>query len=291
MIHKKKDFFFWKKNMVKKEKPLTRGEILIIVVIILVILGVSAGLVAWDLTRSTTPTSVQPESSVVLTNNTSQNPLKISLQILTDQDLWSKYSGNGTLGNAVIGDNVMNPPNYQLVTLGLNESITVLMPSFSTPWRITPLSGSQGGMPTLVECNKDIVCDASGVDGVNYKMNMYLTVVNGISNIDFSKSPCEPGQGCVNPSVNGTFTSGKVPQSPNCPYGTCNLTGESLAYCDALHFGQCANSSSTWLEGERASTCDGSPQKFTIYCYSHDDANSSPTLVSPYKINLIYADL
>jgi len=89
---------------------------------------------------------------------------------------------------------------------------------------------------------------------------------------------------CKNPAVEGDNCSGSLP----CRDATCHLVGKSLAWCEALHSGQCANSSTTLTNNW--DTCDKN-NKNTTYCYSHDDHFSSPPLLGNYKIQLIYTDL
>ena len=181
-------------------------------------------------------------------------------------------------------------------------------------------NGGDCGKPILIECGKDMVGDMSAVDGVNFLARYEFSSRQGPSVIDFNTNPCQAigaksNKGCINPSVDGIFSPALVntPQclevdgdghkvvskrgtcwvSLPCPAGTCNLTGKSLAWCDSIHCGQCANSTSRWSEGQRAggpTSCSGS-NSFTTYCYSHDDATSSPYLSPPYKVKVIYSDL
>lgn len=227
-----------------------------------------------------------------ITNNTTQNPLSISLQIDNTQDIWTKLSGSGTLGSPVLNDETKNPPNYQLVSLGLNETIYIQMRT-TGPWRVTPLKTNDPSNPILVECGKDIVCDMSAVDGINYHLNMILSTPNGSSTINQIGNPCsnQDGLGCNNPSVDGDFKIGTAwnDQEP-CFAGTCNLENESKEYCDAIHLEQCSNSTQTWSFGSRSPDCEAN-NLFTTYCYSHDDTNSSPVLSSPYTLQLTFTDL
>lgn len=182
-----------------------------------------------------------------------------------------------------------------------------------------PCQSDEGdcGMPILIESGKDMVGDMSAVDGVNFLLCYEFTTRDGSSPvgvssiIDFKKNPCRAAglnvKGCRNPSVDGIFipslvgTSECFPAgdihcwlSAPCPAGTCNLTAQSQQWCDAIHEGQCANSSSTWTDKQRG---EGGPPScsdhnlFTTYCYSHDDATSSPYFSSLYKMKLVYSDL
>ncbi len=251
------------------------------------------------------PVLHQPDASVQILNSTSQNPLRISLQLDSNHKfaIWSKWTGSGFLGPPVFGDTTQNPPDYQIVSLRPNEAIVVRMPNFSNPWRITALSKGvpTTEMPILIECNQNIVCDMSAVDGVNYLLKMELTVQDSKTDfasttIDFNTSPCsEPGKGCINPYVNGLFAPGTNPSSPPCPFGTCNLIGASRDWASKINTGQCSNVDSTWSSAQGfapscAETADH-PRLFTTYTYSHSDANSSPTLVAPFKVKLTYSDL
>jgi hypothetical protein len=240
----------------------------------------------------------QPESTVQIVNGTSQNPLVVSMQLDSNHQtaVWSKSSGSGTIGAAVFGDNTQNPPNYQLVSLGLNEAIILNMPNYTAPWRITPLSANIGKteMPILVEGNKSLVLDMSAVDGVNYLLKMELTASedNVPTIIDFNTSPCDtPGQGCFNPYVDGLFIAGKNAFSDPCALGTCNLDGKSRTWAEKINTGQCSNVDSTWASNSFAEGCMTNPRGYTTYSYSHSDRNSSPTLVGKFLVKLQYSDL
>lgn len=199
------------------------------------------------------------------------------------------------------------------------------MPS-GVAWSVRPLkyingkpcSGGGGdcGMPILIESGKDMVGDMSAVDGVNFLNKYEMSTTGGYTTIDFKTNPCKAvglnTKGCRNPSVNGIYKEGLNPclndnqpgkgifHSPElgyncwgndpCPAGTCNLTGQSKEWCDAIHDGQCANSKSTW-SGKGGSPNCGPKNQFTTYCYSHDDANSSPHFAPPYKMRITYGDL
>ncbi len=296
-----------------------RGKILIVVFAVIVIaVGIALACV-YLIPKSTTPTPTstrvppssppappfveptppgglpiadQPSSSLQIINSTTQNPLQVSLQLdsETKSAIWVKLSGSGSLGPAVFGDHSKNPPNYQLVTLGLGDTIVVQLPDFTDPWRVTPLGN--GGMPILVEGGKDLVTDMSAVDGVNYLMKMQLTSAGGLPTIiDFNTSPCPTSEGCVNPFVNGEFIPGTTFSSAPCPYGTCNLTGTSRSYSLAINSGQCSNVDSTWGTNGFSADCATNPRSYTTYSYSHADQNSSPGLLSPYKVVVELSDL
>lgn len=164
-----------------------------------------------------------------------------------------------------------------------------------------PCQGSEKdcGMPILIESGRDMVGDMSAVDGVNFLLRYEFTTKNNATSImDFKTNPCKAvglnPKGCVNPSVDGIFDPSNNWLSDPCPAGTCNLIGDSKKWCDAVNDGQCANSSSHWTDAQRGSGGPDSCAKnnlFTTYCYSHNDATSSPYLAAPYKMKLTYSDL
>ena len=211
----------------------------------------------------------------------------------------------------------------ELIMPNRGDAVILSIPNFTPgqPWSVRPLKyrngrpcgGSEGdcGMPILIESGKDMVGDMSAVDGVNFLLCYELTTKGGPTTIDFKTNPCAAvgrnPRGCTNPSVDGIFDPALVKSSAclpagsahcwlsdPCPAGTCNLTGASKAWCDAVTDGQCANSSSHWTDAQRGS---GGPDQcaknnmFTTYCYSHNDATSSPYFSAPYKMKLVYSDL
>ena len=216
---------------------------------------------------------------------------------------------------------------FQVLTLNKAQGAVLNIPDFpkGEAFRITalryngdkPCTGGDGcGMPILIEVGKDMVGNMSAVAGVNYLVKYALTTPDGVTVIDMKGNPCtaigkKAGEGCVNPSVDGIFkkldkcmgamknvsnacdvvnTEGHCWCNEPCRAGTCNLAGDSLKWCDAIHTGQCANSKSTW-EGKGVSPDCAPKNRYTTYCYSHDDANSSPPFGGDYKINIVYGDL
>ena len=211
----------------------------------------------------------------------------------------------------------------ELIMPNRGDTVILKIPNFSKgqPWSVRPLKyktgnracgGSEGdcGMPILIESGKDMVGDMSAVDGVNFLLCYELTAKGGPTTMDFKTNPCAATgrnpRGCTNPSIDGIFdpklvgTAACLPDSPHCwlsapcPAGTCNLTGISKAWCDAVNDGQCSNSSSQWpKEGQGQGGPDSCAKHnmFTTYCYSHNDATSSPYFSAPYKMKLVYSDL
>jgi hypothetical protein len=223
--------------------------------------------------------------------------------------------------------NAVGSATWQELVMPNRGDVAVLqIPAFThgQPWSVRPLKfygnpprpcgGAEGdcGMPILIESGFDMVGDMSAVDGVNFLLCYEFTTRGGAQSImNFKTNPCRAAgmniKGCTNPSVDGLFnpalvgTAGCLPAGSShcwlslpCPAGTCNMTGKSKAWCDAIHDGQCANSASTWTDAQRGSGGPDSCSKhnlFTTYCYSHDDATSSPYFSSPYKMKLVYSDL
>jgi hypothetical protein len=213
--------------------------------------------------------------------------------------------------------NAINPvaigsATWQELIMPNKGDIAILkIPNFTKQaWSIRPLKfhsngkpcqGSEKdcGMPILIESGRDMVGDMSAVDGVNFLLRYEFTTKNNTTSImDFKTNPCKAvglnPKGCVNPAVDGIFDPSKNWLSNPCPAGTCNLIGDSKKWCDAVNDGQCANSSSHWTDAQRGSGGPDSCTKnnlFTTYCYSHNDATSSPYLAAPYKMKLTYSDL
>lgn len=296
----------------------------------------------------------QPNNSVQIINNTSENPLHVYLQSLIgsggNPTVWNKIGGQGQVAPPVkYAPDGSQPANdvgagwWCVVTLAPKEWILLHIPDDMPPevaWSIRPLKYRNGrpcdgapgdcGMPILIESGKEMVGDMSAVDGVNFLNKYEMTGKNGIKVIDFNKNPCraimEAGEnvnpkGCRNPSVDGIYNttdpSGEnyIPidkcindnqpgkglfHNPNvgphcwgndpCPAGTCNLVGISKVWCDTIHHGQCASSSTNWKGLDTSPACQQKNSN-TTYCFSHDDANSSPMFSYPYKIKITYSDL
>jgi len=256
----------------------------------------------------------QPDSSVTLVNE-GRDQLTVYVEYANaaldpPPQPWTKLSGGGSLAQPeAYGPHGVHPANdvgaatWQLVTLPPGQSIVLQIPNFPRrqAWSLRPLkyingkpcTGAPGdcGMPILVESGKDMVGDMSAVDGVNYKLRYEMTAKDGITTIDFKSNPCRAinapsSKGCRNPQVD-------VPNwdDPPCPAGTCHNQGVSKTWCDTIHEGQCANSASTWSNAGIGYKDCAPKNQFTTYCYSHDDANSSPYFSAPYKMRLTYSDL
>ena len=300
----------------------------VIVIFLVLIIGLYVYLVTRDQNQKVenqTDTE-QPDSSIKITNLTTENPFYVFLpysNVALDPPpvRWTKLSGSGDIGDPVVFGKGGQPANdagagtWQILTMKQGDTITMKIPDFimkkdnkcgsnkhctalpynkcatdedcgGQAWTIRPVKKIDGkfctggagncGMPTLIEAGKEMVADMSAVDGVNFLID-YTLSSKGSSNtrMNFSTNPCSAigapsSKGCHNPAVDGQFKSGTTWDSPNCRAGVCNLIGKSKIWCDAIHTGQ---------------------KKPWTYCYSHDDADSSPRFNAPYKITLVYKDL
>lgn len=273
---------------------------------IFILLGGVIALCVYLATRESHSGS-QPDSSVKITNLTTEDPFYVFLPYSNDALNpppvgWTKLSGTGDIGTPTVFGKGGQPATdvgagtWQILTMNQGDTITMKIPDFTKgqAWTIRPLKKINGkfctggtgdcGMPTLIEAGKDMVGDMSAVDGVNFLLDYTLSSkgawgkpgkVASDVRINFSTNPCTAigapsTKGCHNPAVDGQFKPGTTWKSPPCPAGVCNLVGKSKTWCDAIHTGQ---------------------QPPWTYCYSHDDAGSSPSFDAPYIMSLTYRDL
>lgn len=270
------------------------------------------------------PHSEQPADTVSL-SNAGKNTMTIYIEYANytpknngysldpPPEKWTILNGHGQLSDPINFYPATNPPTganppytapndvgagtWQLLTLEPGEWVLLKIPNFKPQqaWSIRPLKDGIG-KPILIEAGRDMVADMSAVDGVNYFVKYTLTTAKGPTTIDFNTNPCKALglniAGCVNPAVDGLFKPGTNWESDPCPAGTCNTDSVTKIWCDTIHTGQCANSSTLtgWMKQGGPVECTSS-NLYTTYCYSHDDASSSPTFTAPYKIQLIYSDL
>lgn len=182
--------------------------------------------------------------------------------------------------------------------------------------------------PVLIEGGKDMVADASAVDGINFKMNYSLTTdSNRIDKMVINKNPCKGLDnkykldiGCRNPAKidcnNFTDSGWNTKDSCSCKSGTQNCAFND---CSQLLFnipdnlqkyyhnydggksgpnGEVVkpfiNNSKNLNNNSLKQFCENiqfETGDFTTYCYDYNDTSSSPYLRSPYKISVIYTDL
>lgn len=177
----------------------------------------------------------QPESSVQIVNNTSENPLHIYFKYrdeylsggapwetidgktLTKMDLYQDPVGNEfmTRLHAILGPKSI----YYELKLYQNESSILRIPNFDpdphNKFRISPVRyvnelpvKSKDEMPILIESGKDAVGNMSAVDGINFKIkyeinNTEYESVRGKGSkyepttIEVTRNPCkDKTKGC-----------------------------------------------------------------------------------------------
>jgi hypothetical protein len=307
----------------------------------------------------------QDPSTMKIINNTSQNYLHIFFEVVTDKNgdkgVWSKHGGDGKLYNAVDwskkdGVYSWDPLGAKLAQEGIipkGKELTVKIPdtngtafvvqaikmtdsNSSTPLVWEDGANRQGGTikkvvyqwPVLIEGGKDMVADASAVDGINFKLNYSLTTHNGVENMVISKNPCKGLDdkykldiGCRNPAKvdcsNLEDTAWHSKDTCSCKAGTQNC---AFNECSKLLFnipddkqkqyyhtydggktgpnGEVVklfiNDSKNLKNNSLKQFCENiqyDSGDFTTYCYDYNDVSSSPTLTSPFKMRVIYTDL
>jgi len=180
--------------------------------------------------------------------------------------------------------------------------------------------------PVLIEGGKDMVADASAVDGINFKINYSLTTGdNNIYNMTIHKNPCEnlPDKykldiGCRNPAkidcssfndYSAQDTCSCKPNTQNCAFNDCsrllfNIPDDIKQYYHCYDGGKSGpngevvkpfiNNSKNLKDNALKKFCDviqWNTGNFTTYCYDYNDTSSSPYLRAPYKIRIEYTDL
>lgn len=182
--------------------------------------------------------------------------------------------------------------------------------------------------PVLIEGGKDMVADASAVDGINFKMNYSLTTDNNrIDNMVINENPCKdlPNKyklaiGCRNPAKIdcSKFTDSDfhpkdscscIPETQNCAFNDCsrllfNIPNDKQQYYHNYDGGKPGengeivkpfiNNSKNLKNNNLKQFCEkiqSNSGDFTTYCYDYNDTSSSPYLRAPYKISVIYTDL
>jgi len=99
-------------------------------------------------------TGLPTKNYLKITNNTSKNPLKVSLQLSNlSKDIWVKNGGNGTLGDPIYDDFSQNPPSYQLASIPQGGNIYLQLRS-TGPWRITALNDTFNRAFYEIHCSR-----------------------------------------------------------------------------------------------------------------------------------------
>jgi hypothetical protein len=206
----------------------------------------------------------------------------------------------------------------------------------------------------LIEGGKDVVADASAVDGVNYAMDYELTARDdnsgGFKIVNTSvgrgdgkgdprlNSPCSSldeeylvtyedpdthktvNAGCRNPAkiqcadfespqdgTNPRDSCDCLENSQSCKFNSCSfelfdIPQDLLKYKDTYDGGNENGAPVKTFINEGKHLKAGSPLAnfcagangigdFTTYCYDYNDLHSSPWLVTPYKLKVVYWEL
>jgi hypothetical protein len=177
-----------------------------------------------------TDLSSQPESSVQIVNNTSQNPLHVFLQCGSTNQMWTKIAGNGEVAPSPIDWGSGCEPGsssckafdplgadiFQEVKVPQGASLILKIPDgpltkqgtfasrmfavhmknpgsdFLNENDSNPKGQLSEQKPILVEGGKDVVADMSAVDGINFKVRYELTSDNGQTKVmNILKNPCD----------------------------------------------------------------------------------------------------
>ena len=308
----------------------------------------------------------QDSSTMKIINNTSENYLHVFFEVVTDKNgdkgIWSKHNGDGKLYNAVdwakskknVGHS-WDPLGAKLTQEGIipkGKELTVKIPDTNgTAFVVqaikmtdsnssTPLVWEDGAnrqegtikkvvnqWPVLIEGGKDMVADASAVDGINFKLNYSLTTDNGDDNMIINKNPCKGLNdkykldiGCRNPAKvdcskltdnewNPKDTCSCKAGTQNCAFNDCSkllfiIPDNRQQYYHNYDGGKSGkngevvkrfiNESDNLKNNSLKQFCENiqyDSGDFTTYCYDYNDISSSPTLRSPFKMRVIYTDL
>lgn len=162
--------------------------------------------------------SDQPDSSIQIINNTSENPLHVFLQLKSEQ--WVKLSGSGSIypsinwGKDGPAWDPVGAMNLSEAIIPKDGNIILHVPGdmHGSAFRVTPLKFKQSDTnplkasdkrcgstlckldrqwPILIEGGEEVVADASAVDGINFKMKYELTTANGVEVMEIKKNPCD----------------------------------------------------------------------------------------------------
>lgn len=302
----------------------------------------------------------QPENTIQIINNTKEEFLHVFLQLNDINERWEHLEGKGVVFPPVKweGGKEWAPLGAKIaseVIIPVNEHIILKLPDLKPPQFVMmpvqmkensdkPLvfeDGSKrcGGtickvspqQAILIEAGKDVVADASAVDGINFRIKYELTTSRGIETTEIHTNPCENLDskytknvdiGCVNPvhvDCPGKDTCECCPSTQKCKFTDCsvklfNVTKES-PYFNKYDYGdkdKCAeedkkhsypldppvkgfiNKVSNLRDNALKHYCNSIQNNsgdFTTYCYDYNDTGSSPTLVKPYKMRITYMDL
>ena len=162
----------------------------------------------------------QPDDSLQIINNTSENPLHIFIGTINYP--WTKLGGSGSIYPAIPWGEKGKPeiiawdpvgaiklseaivPKNGYVILKIPQDIQHPIAVRVVPLKLrnndnTPLTSTKIALskvlkqsPILLEGGRDVVADSSAVDGINFKMKYELTSDdNTIKVMEIHKNPCE----------------------------------------------------------------------------------------------------
>jgi hypothetical protein len=162
----------------------------------------------------------QPDDSLQIINNTSENPLHIFIGTINYP--WTKLGGSGSIYPAIPWGEKGKPeiiawnpvgaiklseaivPKNGYVILKIPQDIQPPIAVRVVPLKLrnndnTPLTSTKIALskvlkqsPILLEGGRDVVADSSAVDGINFKMKYELTSDdNTIKVMEIHKNPCE----------------------------------------------------------------------------------------------------
>lgn len=277
--------------------------------------------------------------------------LHVFLQVTNVNQRWTQVGGNGQVyppiawgtpeasaweplgakiaSEAIIppGQNIvlqipeLSPPQFVMMAIKMNEF------DKSTPLEATMASNFVNGVPkdvvagqqaVLIEAGKDVVADASAVDGINYKIKYELTSDGEIKTTEITTNPCEGLDdkyksgtvGCRNPAkvdCSGEASCDCEPGTQNCTFNECsqtlfNIPEDLKKYIGTYDGGDANGKPVKSFINDPANLKVGSALAkfctavngvgdFTTYCYDYNDVSSSPWLSSPYKIKVTYSEL
>ena len=294
----------------------------------------------------------QPGSSMQIVNGTSDGYLHVFLQLGATTQSWTKMGGDGAVYppvswdggkewaplGAKIAQEAVVPRNGHIV-LGLpdleaNHAFVmqaIKLKDGGDPKPLTKDEPYSGGRPSrvlaqwavLIEAGKEMVADASAVDGINFRVHYELTSRDGDRATWMEANPCEGlpakyqmagGVGCHNPAK--VDCSGPTCDCENCltrdqdcKFNPCSRELFAIPSDLQKYIGVCDGGNSEGAPVKKfindtknlkpgtplAKYCaavNGPPGAgFSTYCYDFNDTTSSPWLAPPYKLKCTYTDL
>lgn len=183
---------------------------------------------------------------------------------------------------------------------------------------------------TYAEGGRDVVADASAVDGINLRMRYELTTsetevqvmeikqnpCNGLAEKYLVRGPDSKVVGCRSPpKIDCTgATCDCMSNTQNCRFNDCSVLEfdipvNLMEYVNVYDGGDengkpvktfINNESNIKSNSDFDKYCkqmhsdmrkNGGQSDFSCYCYDYNDVDSSPYLRAPYKMKVVYFDL